>query len=115
MRAALILALALSARALPASSPRLTYSYSYTTEAPTNVPTATMAPTRTETYAPSRVTEAPSYAPTTETYAPTFSGCPPLGYLPPGACPDDATGLPFCSSTGLAPGERAERAQLHAP
>ena len=82
-----------------------TYSYSYTTEAPTMTPTASLAPTRTETYAPSRVTEAPSYAPTTETYAPTFSGCPPLGYLPPGACPDDATGLPFCSSTGLAPGE----------
>ena len=81
-----------------------TYSYSYTTEAPTMTPTASLAPTRTETYAPSRVTEAPSYAPTTETYAPTFSGCPPLGYLPPGACPDDATGLRLCSSTGLAPG-----------
>ena len=82
-----------------------TYSYSYRTEAPTLTPTASLAPTRSETYAPSRVTEAPSYAPTTETYAPTFSGCPPLGYLPPGACPDDATGLRLCSSTGLAPGE----------
>ena len=47
-----------------------TYSYSYRTEAPTLTPTASLAPTRTETYAPSRVTEAPSYAPTTETYAP---------------------------------------------
>ena len=49
-----------------------TYSYSYRTEAPTLTPTASLAPTRTETYAPSRVTEAPSYAPTTETYAPTL-------------------------------------------
>ena len=47
------------------------YSYSYTTEAPTMAPTASLAPTRTETYAPSRVTEAPSYAPTTVTYGPT--------------------------------------------
>ena len=31
-------------------------------------PTVTAAPTRAETYAPTRVTEAPSYAPTTETY-----------------------------------------------
>ena len=64
-----------------------TYSYSYRTEAPTLTPTASLAPTRTETYAPSRVTEAPSYAPTTETYAPTFSGCPPLGYLPARSLP----------------------------
>ena len=49
-----------------------TYSYSYRTEAPTLTPTASLAPTRTETYAPSRVTEAPSYAPTTETYAPSL-------------------------------------------
>ena len=48
-----------------------TYSYSYTTEAPTVAPTASLAPTRSETYAPTRFTEAPSYAPTTETYAPT--------------------------------------------
>ena len=34
----------------------------------TQHPTATMAPTRTETYAPTRMTEAPSYAPTTDTY-----------------------------------------------
>ena len=34
-------------------------------------PTVTAAPTRAETYAPSRVTEAPSYAPTTDTYAPS--------------------------------------------
>ena len=44
------------------------YSYSYTTEAPSMTPTASLAPTRTETYAPSRMTEAPSYAPTTDTY-----------------------------------------------
>ena len=49
-----------------------TYSYSYRTEAPTLTPTASLAPTRTETYAPSRMTEAPSYAPTTDTYAPTL-------------------------------------------
>ena len=35
------------------------YSYSYTTETPTMAPTTeTMAPTRTETYAPSRMTDA---------------------------------------------------------
>ena len=45
------------------------------------MPLVTMAPTRTDTYAPTRVAEAPSYAPTTETYAPTFGGCPPLGVL----------------------------------
>ena len=39
------------------------YSYSYTTEGPTMTPTASLAPTRTETYAPSRVTEAPSSLP----------------------------------------------------
>ena len=33
----------------------------------------TAAPTRTETYAPTRMTEAPSYAPTPDTYAPTQS------------------------------------------
>ena len=46
------------------------YSYDYTdapTAAPTTqtmIPTATNAPTRAETYAPTRMTEAPSYAPT---------------------------------------------------
>jgi len=57
------------------------YSYTYdNTDAPTASPTAeTMspttsgAPTRTETYAPTRMTETPSYAPTTDTYAPTQS------------------------------------------
>ena len=50
------------------------YSYSYValpTGAPTSetrLPTTTAAPTRTETYAPTRMTEAPSYAPTTDTY-----------------------------------------------
>ena len=57
------------------------YSYSYDapTMAPTTstmTPTASLAPTRSETYAPSRVTEAPSYAPTTDTYAPTLGACP---------------------------------------
>jgi len=49
-------------------------SYARPTAAPTSAtmaPTATAAPTRTETYAPTRMTEAPSYAPTTDTYAPT--------------------------------------------
>ena len=46
------------------------YSYTYDyTDAPTAAPTSSMAPTRTDTYAPTRMTEAPSYAPTTETYA----------------------------------------------
>jgi len=51
------------------------YSYSYVarpTAVPTMTPTASAAPTRTETYAPTRMTEAPSYAPTTDTYAPTY-------------------------------------------
>ena len=48
------------------------YSYDYT-DAPTMSPTASMAPTRTETYAPTRMTEAPSYAPTSDTYAPTMA------------------------------------------
>jgi hypothetical protein len=48
------------------------YSYDYT-DAPTAAPTSSMAPTRTETYAPTRMTEAPSYAPTTDTYAPTMA------------------------------------------
>ena len=39
----------------------------------TGAPTVTEAPTRTETYAPTRMTEAPSYAPTTDTYAPTMA------------------------------------------
>ena len=37
------------------------YSYSYETEAPSAAPTSSMAPTRTETYAPTRMTDAPSY------------------------------------------------------
>ena len=43
-------------------------------------PTMTAAPTRAETYAPTRVTEAPSYAPTTDTYAP--SGAPTVTAAP---------------------------------
>ena len=66
------------------------YSYDYT-----NTPTATFAPTRAETYAPTRMTVAPSYAPTTDSYAPTFGSCPPIGA--PDACPVDATGLPPCN------------------
>ena len=82
------------------------YSYSYTTETPTMAPTTeTMAPTRTETYAPSRMTEAPSYAPTTETYAPSSSptstaaptcnaSCPPdILAVPTSMCPEDATDI----------------------
>ena len=69
-------------------------------------PTASLAPTRTETYAPSRVTEAPSYAPTTETYAPTLGACPPLGVLLPDQCPLDTTGLPPCTDVGLGLGAR---------
>ena len=51
------------------------YSYTYDyTDAPSAAPTTeTMAPTRSDTYAPTRMTEAPSYAPTTETYAPTMA------------------------------------------
>ena len=75
------------------------YSYDYT-----NTPTATFAPTRTETYAPTRMTDAPSYAPTTDTYAPTFGSCPPIGA--PDTCPVDATGLPLCNAVGLATGDK---------
>ena len=50
------------------------YSYTYDyTDAPSASPTSSMAPTRTDTYAPTRMTEALSYAPTTETYAPTMA------------------------------------------
>jgi len=82
------------------------YSYSY--EAPTMAPTTstmsptvTVAPTRSETYSPTRITEAPSYAPTTDTYAPTLGACPPLGVLRPDQCPLDTTGLPPCTDVGL--------------
>ena len=54
------------------------YSYDYT-DAPTAAPTASAAPTRTDTYAPTRLTDAPSYAPT-ETYAPTLGGGDCRGY-----------------------------------
>ena len=70
------------------------YSYSYETEAPSAAPTSSMAPTRTETYAPTRMTEAPSYAPTTDTYAPTMAptatGVPTFTDAPTGA-PTNAT------------------------
>ena len=50
--------------------------------------------TRTETYAPTRMTEAPSYAPTTDTYAPTMAptatGVPTFTDAPTGA-PTNAT------------------------
>ena len=70
------------------------YSYSYETEAPSAAPTSSLAPTRTETYAPTRMTEAPSYAPTTDTYAPTMAptatGVPTFTDAPTGA-PTNAT------------------------
>ena len=60
-------------------------------------PTVTEAPTRTETYAPTRMTEAPSYAPTTDTYAPTMAptatGVPTFTDAPTGA-PTNATNAP---------------------
>ena len=60
----------------------------------TGAPTVTEAPTRTETYAPTRMTEAPSYAPTTDTYAPTMAptatGVPTFTDAPTGA-PTNAT------------------------
>ena len=59
-----------------------------------DAPTTTNAPTRTETYAPTRMTEAPSYAPTTDTYAPTMAptatGVPTFTDAPTGA-PTNAT------------------------
>ena len=59
--------------------------------------TVTEAPTRTETYAPTRMTEAPSYAPTTDTYAPTMAptatGVPTFTDAPTGA-PTNATDAP---------------------
>ena len=93
-----------------------TYSYSYRTEAPTLTPTASLAPTRTETYAPTRMTDAPSYAPTTDTYAPTLGACPPLGVLRPDQCPLDTTGLPPCTDVGLGLGARcvANRVEIAA-
>ena len=97
MRAALILA-AVTPLALA------DYSYSYG-PSPTPAPTATAAPTRTGTYAPTRMTEAPSYAPTTDTYAPTLGSCPQL--VPdPDTCPADPSGLPLCSAIGLATGDK---------
>ena len=67
----------LAALAAPLAFGEYSYTYDYTdapTAAPTSLtapPTTTGAPTRTETYAPTRLTETPSYAPTTDTYAPT--------------------------------------------
>ena len=91
-----------------------TYSYSYTTEGPTVAPTASLAPTRSETYAPTRFTEAPSYAPTTETYAPSSfptitaiptaaptcnASCPPdILAVPTSMCPEDATDILPCDA-----------------
>ena len=75
-----------------------------TPTATTITPTASAAPTRTDTYAPTRLTDAPSYAPATETYAPTFGSCPPIGN--PDTCPDDAAGLPLCSAVGLSTGDK---------
>ena len=72
-----------------------------------------MAPTRTETYAPTRMTEAPSYAPTTDTYAPTYGACPPLGVPQP--CPADATGLPPCTQVGLSSGDLCTATNVTCP
>ena len=91
--AAALVPLALGAR-------RELFSYSYSHDAPTMAPTtqtmtptASAAPTRAGTYAPTRLTDAPSYAPTTDTYAPTFGACPPIGN--PDTCPVDQAGLPL--------------------
>ena len=68
--AALVVPLALGDDSTPPGTPQTEYSYDYTdapTMSPTTqtmIPTATNAPTRSETYAPTRMTEAPSYAPT---------------------------------------------------
>ena len=97
------------AAVLPLARGDYSYSYDAPTMAPTTrtmTPTASLAPTRSETYAPSRVTEAPSYAPTTDTYAPTLGACPPLGVLRPDQCPLDTTGLPPCTDVGLGLGAR---------
>ena len=67
----------LAALAVPLAFGEYSYTYDYTdapTAAPTSLtapPTTSGAPTRMDTYAPTRLTETPSYAPTTETYAPT--------------------------------------------
>ena len=66
-------AVVLAALAAPLAFGEYSYTYDYT-DAPSAAPTTeTGAPTRTDTYAPTRMTEAPSYAPTTETYAPTMT------------------------------------------
>ena len=65
-------AVVLAALAAPLAFGEYSYTYDYT-DAPTASPTSSMAPTRTETYAPTRMTETPSYAPTTDTYAPTMA------------------------------------------
>ena len=101
------------AAVLPLARGDYSYSYDAPTMGPsmapttsTITPTATAAPSRTETYAPTRMTEAPSYAPTTDTYAPTLGACPPLGVLRPDQCPLDTTGLPPCTDVGLGLGAR---------
>ena len=83
------------------------YSYSYETEAPSAAPTSSMAPTRTETYAPTRMTEAPSYAPTTDTYAPTMAptatAAPTYTDAPtdaPTAAPSNASSTALCEDLG---------------
>ena len=97
-------ALLLAAAVVPPARGDYSYAQGYAyTDAPTALPTETFAPTRAETYAPTRMTEAPSYAPTTDTYAPTFSSCPTL--KDPDLCPADAAGLPLCSQQGLRTGD----------
>ena len=75
----MMLRILLLALVAPLAFGEYSYTYDYT-DAPTAAPTTeTMAPTRSDTYAPTRMTEAPSYAPTTETYAPTMA--PTAAYL----------------------------------
>ena len=97
-------ALLLAAAVVPPA--RGDYSYAYT-DAPTALPTETFAPTRAETYAPTRMTEAPSYAPTTDTYAPT--GAPTVTAAPTQT--DAPTGAPTTEPTPppLAPTRRLLR------
>ena len=73
----------------------------------TATPTVTAAPTRADTYAPTRTTEAPSYAPTTDTYAPT--GAPTVTAAPTQT--DAPTGAPTTEPTPplLAPTRRLLR------
>jgi hypothetical protein len=91
----------LLAALVPLAFGEYSYTYEYT-DAPSAAPTAeTMspttsgAPTRSETYAPTRMTEAPSYAPTTDTYAPTMA--PTATAEPSAPTPTGCDTIPFAS------------------